>query len=210
MKVLGDEAVKNPTAVEARVNREIQERADSHMQQNAERKLTKEQKHEKIAANQEKDLSKGVHCLVFRIENLSSYGHRFKINKNVEQHSLTGICILNPKFNLVIVEGGEWAIRKYRKLMLNRINWSETTGSNLSMHQENREGDDGGPSKMDETSDDTKENACTLVWEGELKVKSFRKWTTSKCASEGEVRKVLERNKMENYWTLAKGKVATS
>ena len=86
----------------------------------------------------------------------------------------------------------------------NRINWSEITMSNSSMHQEKQED---GTVKMEDASNLSKENSCILVWEGELKTKSFRKWTTSKCASEGEVRKVLERNKMENYWTLAKRKV---
>ena len=46
MRVLGEEAVKDPTAVEARVNRDIAERHAKHVEANEERKLTKEQKHE--------------------------------------------------------------------------------------------------------------------------------------------------------------------
>ena len=68
MRVLGEEAVKDPTAVEARVNREIAERLHQHLQTNEERKLTKEQRLQKLEINQQKDVSLGVHCLVFRVE----------------------------------------------------------------------------------------------------------------------------------------------
>ena len=40
-RVLGEEAASNPTAVEARVNRKIAERAQKHLDRNEERKLTK-------------------------------------------------------------------------------------------------------------------------------------------------------------------------
>lgn len=66
MRVLGEEAVKNPTAVEARVDREIAERKNQHLKMNEERKLTKEQKFEKLQQNREKDLQKGIRCIVFR------------------------------------------------------------------------------------------------------------------------------------------------
>ncbi|KAF3935956.1 hypothetical protein ABW19_dt0204862 [Dactylella cylindrospora] len=199
MRVWGDEAVKDPTAVEAKVNRQIAERREQHMTANEERKLTKEQRLEKLHTNQEKDLAKGVHCLVFRIENLTNPSHQFKIWKNAEQLSLTGICIHNPKFNLVIVEGGQWAINKYKKLMTQRIKWNEAgAGANSDIEE-----DDPAPGTVS-TSSVT--NACILVWEGELKNKAFKKFTTNRCETEGEVRKLLERNRVENYWTLAKAK----
>jgi U4/U6 small nuclear ribonucleoprotein PRP3 len=57
MRVLGEEAVKDPTAVEARVNREIADRHEKHLEINEERRLTKEQRNEKLARNQEKDVA---------------------------------------------------------------------------------------------------------------------------------------------------------
>ncbi|GAO19325.1 hypothetical protein UVI_02063890 [Ustilaginoidea virens] len=63
MRVLGDVAVKDPTAVEARVNREIAERHQKHVSTNEDRKLSKEQKHEKLSKNQQKDASRGIHIL---------------------------------------------------------------------------------------------------------------------------------------------------
>ncbi|KAJ2966290.1 hypothetical protein NUW58_g10696 [Xylaria curta] len=125
MRVLGEEAVKDPTAVEARVNREIADRHAKHMETNEDRKLTKEQRHEKLARNQEKDIAKGVHMLAFKVNSLANGQHRFKINKNAEQHDLKGLVIMHPKQNLIIVEGGEHSIKQYKKLMLNRVDWTE-------------------------------------------------------------------------------------
>ncbi|KAK6331542.1 hypothetical protein TWF730_004616 [Orbilia blumenaviensis] len=202
MRVMGDEAVKDPTAVEAKVNKQIAERLEKHLTANAERKLTKEQKLDKLHHNQEQDLAKGVHCLVFRIERLTNLSHQFKIWKNAEQLALTGICISNPKFNLVVVEGGEWAIKKYKKLMLQRIKWDENSGATGV--------DAEGDSIVSEAAAVTTEsNTCTLVWEGDLKLKAFKRFTTNKCELESEARRLLERNKVENYWTLAKARGPT-
>src|SRR5690606_4789847 len=98
MRVLGDEAVKDPTAVEARVNREVQQRLMDHLAANESRKLSKEEKQKKRLENNEKDLAKGIYRQVYRIETLASGKHRFKINKFAEQLNLTGVCITNPKF----------------------------------------------------------------------------------------------------------------
>ncbi|EPS41639.1 hypothetical protein H072_4457 [Dactylellina haptotyla CBS 200.50] len=200
MRVWGDEAVKDPTAVEAKVNKQIAQRLEKHLNANEERKLTKEQRLDKLHNNQEKDLAKGFHCLVFRIENLSNPSHQFKIRKNAEQLSLTGICINNPKFNLVVVEGGGWSINKYKKLMLQRIKWNETSGGADSDAEE--ESPTAAP-----PANTMEANSCQLVWEGELKLRLFKRFTTSKCELESEARRLLERNKVENYWTLAKAKV---
>ncbi|KAI1461032.1 PRP3-domain-containing protein [Annulohypoxylon moriforme] len=204
MRVLGEEAVKDPTAVEARVNREIADRHAKHVEANEERKLTKEQKHEKLATNQEKDAAKGLHMLVFKINSLANGQHRYKININADQLALTGLVIMHPKQNLVIVEGGEWSIKHYKKLMLNRINWTENLASrekdaqNEALKQwlkaENEDGD----------LKDLAENQCKLIFEGEIKSRAFRKWGSKVCETDTEARDVLSKSKMENFWNLAK------
>ncbi|KAI0884800.1 PRP3-domain-containing protein [Annulohypoxylon maeteangense] len=204
MRVLGEEAVKDPTAVEARVNREIADRHAKHVEANEERKLTKEQKHDKLATNQEKDAAKGLHMLVFKINSLANGQHRYKININADQLALTGLVIMHPKQNLVIVEGGEWSIKHYKKLMQNRINWTENLASrekdaqNEALKQwlkaENEEGD----------LKDLAENQCKLIFEGEVKSRAFRKWGSKVCETDSEAREVLTKSKMENFWNLAK------
>jgi U4/U6 small nuclear ribonucleoprotein PRP3 len=204
MRVLGEEAVKDPTAVEARVNREIAERHQKHVQMNEDRKLTKEQRHEKLAANQEKDAARGIHVLVFKIDSLANGSHRFKIAKNAEQYALTGICIMHPRFNLVIVEGGEHSIRQYKKLMLNRIHWTENSptrvkeGKQEALAQWLKAEDEQGELK------DMTLNQCVLVFEGEEKARAFRKWGSKVCETDSAAKEALSRAKMENFWTLAK------
>ncbi|KAF2140675.1 uncharacterized protein K452DRAFT_351880 [Aplosporella prunicola CBS 121167] len=209
MRVLGEQAVKDPTAVEARVNREIAERAAKHEADNAARKLTKDQQHEKLAAQQEGDAARGLHVCVFRIENLSFGKHRYQVDINAKQNALTGITILHPKFNLVIVEGGAHSIRNYKKLLLQRMRWTENAMP-TSVREGNRDADAAWLQATDESGalKDLSANRCTLVWEGEERQRAFRKWGSRVCETDTEAKEALSRAKMENMWTLAKTAVA--
>lgn len=204
MRVLGEEAVKDPTAVEARVNREIEERHQKHMNTNEERKLTKEQRHEKLETNQEKDAAKGIHILVFKINSLANGSHRFKISKNAEQYALTGRCIMHPRFNLVIVEGGEHSIRQYKKLMMNRIDWTENSPTRI---KEGRQEALQEWLKAEDEKGDLKDmslNRCQLIFEGEEKARAFKNWSSKVVETDSAAKEQLSRQKMENMWTLAK------
>lgn len=205
MRVLGEEAVKDPTAVEARVNREIAERAQKHVEMNEERKLTKDQVHEKLAEKQGMDAAKGIYISVYKIDSLANGRHRFKISKNAEQNALTGVCILHPRFNIVIVEGGEHSISFYKKLVLNRIDWTENSAPN-SVREGNKEAMTSWLQAEDEKGNlkDLGLNKCVLIWEGEQKSRSFRKWSSKICSTDSEARRLLEKSKLESLFTLAK------
>lgn len=206
MRVLGEQAVKDPTAVEARVTREIADRKEKHELMNEERKLTKEQRHEKLATQQEKDAALGIFVSVYRIDSLASGRNRFKVSKNAEQNALTGICVMHPKFNLVIVEGGKHSINNYRKLMLNRIDWTENPGPDTSASSK----DESQPLWLSTEDDkgelrDFSHNSCTLLWEGQAKARSFKRWLGARvCETDSAAKDALARAKMENFWTLAK------
>ncbi|WPH00472.1 U4/U6 small nuclear ribonucleoprotein Prp3 [Acrodontium crateriforme] len=222
MRVLGEQAVKDPTAVEARVNREIAQRAADHAKSNADRQLTAEQRAEKLKQQQAGDEAKGVKVAVFRVKNLSSGKHRYQVDVNAKQNALTGMVILHPEMNLVIVEGGEHSIKAYKKLMLNRIKWAENTlplsnSSGPSTFTGANDGTKVGPgghenkaakwlNPMDERGElkDLGDNECGLVWEGDEKQRSFKKWGSKACETDGEARDILSRNKMENMWTRAR------
>jgi U4/U6 small nuclear ribonucleoprotein PRP3 len=213
MRVLGEEAVKDPTAVEARVNREIAARFEKHMQANEERKLTKDQRHEKLATQQAKDAAKGIHVLVFKIGSLANGQHRYKININATQNGLSGVCIMHPKFNLVIVEGGEHSVNNYKKLMLRRIDWTESlpsrerdaaaavsaAGSGAAAVREWLKGEDENGQLKDLSA-----NKCVLVFEGQAKAPAFKKWGSKVCETDAEAREFLAQRKMDNFWTQAK------
>ncbi|KAE8375187.1 pre-mRNA processing factor 3-domain-containing protein [Aspergillus bertholletiae] len=207
MRVLGEQAVKDPTAVEARVTREIAERRTKHEEANEERKLTKEERRDKLARQQEKDAEKGILMSVYRIDSLANGRNRFKISKNAEQNALTGVCVMNPKFNLVIVEGGFHSINSYRKLMLNRIDWTENAGPN-AVREGNREAQTSWLAAEDEQTGDLKDlssNTCSLLWEGQVKARAFRKWLGARvCETDSQAKDVLARAKLENFWALGK------
>ncbi|KAI1187924.1 pre-mRNA processing factor 3-domain-containing protein [Nemania serpens] len=204
MRVLGEEAVKDPTAVEARVKREIADRHAKHMETNEERKLTKEQRHEKLARNQEKDVAKGVHMLAFKVNSLANGQHRFKISKNAEQYNLKGLVIMHPKQNLIIVEGGEHSVKQYKKLMLNRIDWTENVPPRDRGVQTDSTRD---WLKAEDEKGDLKDltlNKCVLLFEGEVKSQAFHAFKSRICETDAEARQALSRAKLESFWNTAK------
>jgi len=204
MRVLGDVAVKDPTAVEARVNREIADRHQKHVDANVERKLTKEQQHEKLANKQQMDAEKGIHVAIFKINSLANGQHRYKIGVNAEQLALTGTCIMHPKFNLVVVEGGEHSLNKFKKLMLNRIDWTENAPSRDKSNKNGVVRDWLLAEKENGELKDMSLNECKLIFEGEQKVRGFRKWGSKVCETDSEARDALARAKMESFWQMAK------
>lgn len=206
MRVLGQEAVKDPTAVEARVNREIAERKQKHEETNEERKLTKEQRHEKLAKQQQEDAAKGIHVRVYKIDSLANGKHRYQISINAEQNALTGVCIMHPRMNLVVVEGGEHSIRNYERLMENRIRWQENEQPR-SVEQGNNEAIKNWLNALDDQGElkDLSLNECVTVFRGEAKQRSFRKWLGARvCETDSQAKDVLARAKMESFWNMAK------
>jgi U4/U6 small nuclear ribonucleoprotein PRP3 len=88
--------------------------------------LTKEEQHAKDAEKREGDVAwTGLHCCLFRIANLGNGKDQWRIKKEAQQLDMTGITIINPCTNIVIVEGGLKAIKHYKWLMLERIKWTE-------------------------------------------------------------------------------------
>jgi U4/U6 small nuclear ribonucleoprotein PRP3 len=207
MRVLGEEAVKDPTAVEARVNREIAERHQKHVDENENRKLTKEERAEKLAKQQAEDAARGIHVRVYKIDSLANGKHRYQVSINAEQNALTGVCIMHPKLNVVVVEGGEHSIRNYDKLMQNRIHWTEMEAPR-SVEEGNREALAKWLDAYEEGSTELKDlslNKCELIFRGEAKQRSFRKWLGARvCETDAQAKDVLSRAKMENFWGLAK------
>ena len=66
MKVLTSDAVQDPTRVEARVRREVAMRKHTHEKMNVERKLTDEQRREKIETKKAEEEKKGIYGAVFK------------------------------------------------------------------------------------------------------------------------------------------------
>ena len=66
MRVLGNEAIQDPTKVEAHVRAQMAKRNETHEKMNEERKLTPEQRKEKNIRKIKEDTSGGVDVAVYR------------------------------------------------------------------------------------------------------------------------------------------------
>ncbi|CAD8148974.1 unnamed protein product [Paramecium octaurelia] len=187
MAILGAEAQIDPSKAEQEVRRQIQARLDKHIKQNEERKLTKEQRGDKLKLKWQKDAAQEIRVAVFRIDddlssaNLESKKLKFKVDMNAQQVSLQGVCLIAAQNgqqvvpSIVVAEGGPKGIKFYKKLLLNRIKWR---------------GDDLKP-------------GCTLVWEGVSKQHAFNKWKTIEIKSEAEGKRILAEKGVEQFWDLA-------
>ncbi|KDN40224.1 hypothetical protein RSAG8_08287, partial [Rhizoctonia solani AG-8 WAC10335] len=186
MKVLTTDAVQDPTKVEARVRRE----------------LTDEQRREKIDNKKTDEERKGLFVAVFKIKTLSDPSHRFKVRKNAEQFGLTGICIFNPSFALVVVEGSAKAIKGYKRLLLVRIDWTQAAGA--------RDAGEDAPPPKDEQNEEgegdpvsLENNRCDLVFEGPIREHNFQSFKPKRCPTDSLAKEALG-TKAAPYWDTAK------
>ncbi|KAJ3753795.1 pre-mRNA processing factor 3-domain-containing protein [Lentinula raphanica] len=222
MKVLTSDAIQDPTRVEAKVRREVAMRKHQHEKTNAERKLTDEQRREKVENKKIDEEKKGIFAAVFKIKNLTDPSHQFKVRKNAEQLNLTGVCIFNPNFSLVYVEGAAKFIRNYKRLMLVRIDWTQgarSRGGEEVVLQEEEGAEDGagnnqsgssvndasgsGANGVAEPSSSLEDNKCVLVWEGLLKDRAFTGFKPKHCPTDGAAKELLG-EKLRGYWDIAK------
>lgn len=190
MTIYTDEAVKDPTALEKRAREAVQERKEAHNMDNQSRKLTSEQRYEKFVAKLDREKEKAVFSAVFRVEDFSDNRHKFLVNYNAKKLQLTGMVIFNDKFSLIVVEGGALAIRKFTRLLMERIKWTEAA--------EPREKDG-----VIEAKKDLSGNKCALIWTGQLKASKFMKWTLQDAETDQDAKDILSRNHAENYWIEA-------
>jgi U4/U6 small nuclear ribonucleoprotein PRP3 len=141
---------------------------------------------------------------------LSDPAHRFKVRKNAEQNNLTGICIFNPSFSMVYVEGAPKYMRAYRKLMLHRIAWTEAARPRGEEAVEIDQGEDEvvassskpqpegnvGPVSLDD-------NKCWLVWEGQVRDRAFSGFKPKSCPTDASAKEALG-PKLSGYWDMCK------
>lgn len=125
MRVLGSEAVQDPTKVEEFVRNQMAKRQKIHEEQNAARKLTDAERAAKKKKKIMENTSTCVHVSVFRVNDLTDPAVKFKLEANCNQLHMTGLVLLYKNLNLVVVEGGPKQQKKFKRLMLHRIKWAE-------------------------------------------------------------------------------------
>ncbi|KZT22785.1 PRP3-domain-containing protein [Neolentinus lepideus HHB14362 ss-1] len=204
MKVLTSDAVQDPTKVEARVRREVAIRKHQHEKMNSERKLTDEQRREKMESKKMEEEKKGLWAAVFRVKTLADPSHRFKVRKNAEQMSLTGVCIFHPSFSMVYVEGAAKFVRNYKRLMLHRIQWTVPARLREDGSDEEGKGEGGKaetPAQEEQVS--LEDNTCELVWEGQIRDRVFSNFKPKSCPTDSAAKEALG-SKLASYWDQTK------
>jgi hypothetical protein len=149
----------------------------------------------------------------YRIKYLVNPAHKFKVRENAKQNSLTGCCIFNPKFTLVLVEGSAKAIKFYKRVLLVRIDWTEEPRAreadpddddSTSLAAGGGSGPGGGvPLGEDGEPVDLDTNRCDLIWEGPIKEKSYGLFRSKNAEGDKAAREFLgEAN--QGYWDVSR------
>jgi U4/U6 small nuclear ribonucleoprotein PRP3 len=234
MKVLGDQAVADPSKVELRVMQQMQQRVLNHEMRNAAAKLTPKERKEKKVRKLHEDTSRSVSVAAFRVTDFSNLKHRFKVDVNAQQHFLSGIVLLcqDPPMglNLVVGEGGPKGIRKFVRLMTERIRWTDSSAAG-DHFQGNNDGDGNDDDDDDEEEEeeegvgavaereqgnkysssgavdgsatrDNSDNRCDLLWSGILPKRSFTGFKFQEAKSALACRRLLEGKGLGHYWDM--------
>ncbi|GAA5893395.1 hypothetical protein JCM6882_008022 [Rhodosporidiobolus microsporus] len=212
MRVLTQDAIADPTKVEAQVRREMVARERKHLKDNQTRALTDEERRQKREDEFSKDESKGIQAMAFKVRYLSDPSHKFKVKKNAIDLHLSGIVCHNKNFCLVVVEGGAKSIKKYKQLMLNRIRWTEEAAPRNDADKGPAvEMIDGiprptapfhAPEGADEVPESLADNYCVEIWEGAHRERLFRDIRNANTPSDGMAREAL--GKLAHLWDVAK------
>ncbi len=128
--------------------------------------------------------------------------------------ALTGVCIFNPNFSLVYVEGAARYVKNYKRLMLHRIAWTEPArprgSEKVELEEPEEQVVEPGPS-VSKTQDEEEEdpavslenNKCYLVWEGQLRDRAFTNFRAKSCPTDMTAKELLG-DKLKGYWDQAK------
>ena len=103
------------------------------------------------------------------------------LETNAKQLTMTGCVLLYRECNVIVVEGGPKQQRKYKRLMMGRIKWSE----------------DYVKDKPDMA------NKCVLIWEGTMKERAFSDIKFKFVQTEEQGREYFKKHGIEHFWDLA-------
>lgn len=216
MRVLKDAAVADPSALEAKVRSEMAARQKNHDMRNLAKKLTPAERHEKWKRKMSTHSAAGPECAVFRITDLGDKQARYKVDVNARELYLTGVVLILRHADtdrgepgaLVLVEGGNWGVHKYSKLMMKRINWNRKGGEN--------EDDEDSDEDSDDEDEDEGQGAggaggkkgngagpggrCELIWRGTVPKRYFTEFRFEEVKTVATARKLLEGKGLVHFW----------
>eukprot|EP01064_Diplonema_japonicum_P000849 TRINITY_DN10581_c0_g1_i2.p1 TRINITY_DN10581_c0_g1~~TRINITY_DN10581_c0_g1_i2.p1 ORF type:complete len:504 (+),score=137.71 TRINITY_DN10581_c0_g1_i2:41-1513(+) len=178
MKVMGKEAVQDPTTIERFVRTQMAERMGRHEARNQERKLDPDAKRRKIIGKMTREANEDPVSSIYRINALHSARAIWKIIENAKQLHLTGMLIRTNGVNLVMIDGGRKPTRKFSRLLLHRIDYELAE------------------------NEDNKNNAC-CVWQGYSERKMQKEFKSLTFTDGLKAKKYLDTLGSGHYWDMA-------
>ena len=169
MRVMGNQAVMDPSQMEKVVLEQMQSRKLKHEMMNEDRKLSKEarslkRKNKLLKENVDTTSTSSVSVALFLVKGMGHPYHRAKVDFNAQQMEITGGVLEcfdedgsedGVNLSLVIAEGGTKAIKKYIRLMMVRMKWKGEQFVNESdeedednIEEEENTGEKGGTKKV--------------------------------------------------------------
>ena len=186
-RVLGEQAVADPTAMEKEARRQMAERQSAHDDRNLSRMLTPaERREKKLKKLLSENKASEIICTVYRISRIDNKQNQYKIDVNAKENHMSGVMLLSNPFCLVIVEGSPKATQRYMKLMLRRIDWTLEGEEDVMEEDHERE-----------------PPVCDLVWQGVVKMKTFKRFTTEKQPDMPHAKSFLQAGGLEYLWDAA-------
>ena len=85
MQVLANEAVIEPSKVEAKVREQMAQRQKAHFDRNKARELTKDERRAKNEKKNREDLTHGCEVAIYLVKNMTHAATRWKIKENCKQ-----------------------------------------------------------------------------------------------------------------------------
>lgn len=203
MQVLANEAVIEPSKVEAKVRDQMARRQKAHFDTNKARELTKDERRAKNEKKNKEDLSFGCDVGVYLVKDMTHAATRWKIKENVKQLYMTGCCITCQDYAIVVAEGGPKAQRKFRRLMLNRIKWREIAGEGDLPEEKESQAE-----LREEVCDSKGNELCKVVWSGRRKAPTFKgDMVILRMASDIAGKEFFQKHGLVDYWHSIQAKL---
>ncbi|EAN31700.1 pre-mRNA processing factor 3 (PRP3) family protein [Theileria parva strain Muguga] len=184
VNVLKNQTAADPSKVEKMVKKQMEDRLRAHEKRNEDRKLTKEQRSKKNAQKWQIKKNAEAEAALFTINSLANPKLLKKIDTNAQQFHLSGTCvIMNNGPSFLVIEGSKLSIRRYTKLLLRRIKWTEYPL---------------------EDEIDASQNTCKQLWVGNVKKRTFPHWTVNYVDCDEQIEDILKPHKALHYFEMVK------
>jgi len=190
MKAMLNEAVQDPSKIEQQVRAAMAQRQRNHDLRNEERKLKPEERRQKKLKKVMDETAVEVRVAVYRIEDFSNVLNRYKVDINASQLHLTGCVLLCEEagYSVVLVEGGKSGIKKFTKLLCQRIKWKDEEAP----------------------KEETDVAGCRLVWDGVVKSRTFKAFRLDDYRTEAMARQYLAGKQLAHCWDMCQSHVVNN